>query len=136
MRSRDGNSYPWLTVLSLIFLSFTTLYADDYLISYRYVVKNSTILNEQLYLSKAMINCDGEESKSIYLDSNHYDTLKEVIFQNRDKFITYLHQIGIQIQNKDVTINNILTSTTILTFKTQCFKVDFNDKFVKISSLK
>jgi outer membrane protein TolC len=52
MRSRDGDSYPWLTVLSLIVFSFTTLYADDYLISYRYVVKNATILNEKLYQTK------------------------------------------------------------------------------------
>ena len=47
-----------------------------------------------------------------------------------------MHKLGLNVEHKDV--NNKLSNThlvTILTLKTTCFKVDFNDNFVKISPL-
>ena len=63
-------------------------------------------------------------------------TLKEIISSNFEEFIYFIHKLGLNIEHKDKTINFEHTSTTVLTLKTTCFKVDFNDNFVKISPLK
>jgi hypothetical protein len=83
-----------------------------------------------------MQKCYGEESNSIVLDANGDQNLKQIILNNSDKFIDYLHKIGLEVVHHDKTLNNIYTSNTSMTFKTTCFKVDFNDTFARITALK
>jgi len=99
-------------------------------------VKDASLYNEQLYISKTMRKCDGDEQESIVLDNNHSNNLKKIIDDNRFIFVDFIHKIGINIDYQDETINLQNHSTTILTLKTTCFKVDFNDNFVKITPLK
>ena len=136
MRSRDGNHSFTLRIFSLILLSSLALNASEYLISYKYIVKNATLYNEHLDIAKSMKRCDGTPSQSLILTSNGTKNLKSIISKNNEEFIDFIHKLGLSIQNNQISVNNQLKSTTIMTLRTTCFKVDFNDNFVKISHLK
>ncbi len=137
MRSRDGNSYLTRAICSIIFLSsLVTLNAKEFLISYRYVVKNATLYNETLLISNAMKKCSGKPQKTLILTTSGDKDLKLIISQNSEVFLNYIHKLGLDVEHNEATINSQNSSTTILTLKTTCFKVDFNDNFAKISSLK
>ena len=137
MRSRDGNKSFSLSICSVVvfFLSSIFLQADEYLVSYRYVVKDATLYNETLNISKSMKKCEGEEADSIYLQSNNQHNLKDIISKKSTKFIDFIHKLGMDVDHKEITENFQNRSTTIMTLKTTCFKVDINQNFAKISAL-
>ena len=137
MRSRDGNhSFSRRLCALVFFIVSSSLSSDEYYISYRYVVKDAILYNESLAVSPAMKKCHGETYSPIILDSDNYKNLKDVISNNSQKFINYLHKLGLQVEHKSKTMNYQNTSTTTLTLKTKCFKVDFNDNFARIAPLK
>jgi hypothetical protein len=136
MRSRDGNLNFSLAICSVIFFSISTLCADEYLISYRYIVKDATLYNEKLHISKAMKKCKGTEKETIFLNSYKLSNLKKIIEKNSESFIDYIHKLGLHVDHKEITINLQNHPTTILTSKTRCFKVNINDNFAKITALK
>ena len=136
MRSRDGNGTFLLSISSIIFLTTLSLSANEYLISYRYLVKDLTLYNEALSISKAMTKCNGTPQGSILLDSHDSKDIKEIISKNSIEFTDYMHKLGLHLEHKDVTINAQYSSTTILTLKTTCFKVDVNENFAKIAPLR
>ena len=136
MRSRDGNRNFPLAIYSLILFNFSNLFADEYLISYRYMVKDAMLYNENMAISKAMRKCSGKVGEPVLLDSKKSDTLKEIINKNSEIFMNFIHQLGLHVEHKEATINLQNHSTTILTLKTTCFKVDFNDNFARIAPLK
>lgn len=138
MRSRDGNSYFSFSVpvtLTLLLSSFA-LHADEYLISYRYLVKDATLYNEMLQVSKAMQPCSGKPYSTLVLESSDEKNLEKLISTSNEFFINYIHKLGLHVSHQSITQNSANSSVTILTLKTTCFKVDFNDTFVKISPLK
>ena len=136
MRSRDGNNSFTLRLCTII-LSFSILLdADEYLVSYRYVVKNAILYNESLDISKSMTKCEGIPSQTLILASLNKHNFQKIIDKHKDKFIEYIQKLGINVESRERTTNNQINSTTIVTLKTTCFKVDFNDNFVKISHLK
>ena len=136
MRSRDGNYTFSLSICAIILFHSLVLSASEYLISYRYLVKNAILYNETLEIARAMHKCKGTPSNSLLLESNYSKNIKQIITLNHEKFINYIHQLGIHVEHQEQTINLQNISTTILTLKTTCFKVDFNDNFVIISALK
>ena len=143
MRSRDGNCYRSLAICSIVFFSSLALQASEYLISYRYVVKNATIYNESLQVSHTMQPCKGKPTSFIELPILEDDNLHVVNTicvhgdnENALEFIDFLHDIGLDLTYQSVVANAIHTSTAIHTLKTTCFKVDFNDNFARISPLK
>jgi len=136
MRSRDGNRTFSLRLCSVILFSSLALNASEYLISYRYVVKNTILYNETLLISHAMQPCHGKPQKALILENDNTQDLKKIIYNNSDEFIEYIHKLGLHVSNIETTSNLQNTSTTILTLKTTCFKVDFNDNFVKIAPIK
>ncbi len=137
MRSRDGDRHILLRLcaVAFVFLS-SSLLSDEYYISYRYVVKDAILYNESLLVSPAMQKCSGETYSPITLENTGFKTLKEVISHNSFEFIEYLHKLGLQVKHESKTINHKNISTTVLTLKTKCFKVDFNDNFAKLAPLK
>ena len=137
MRSRDGNQTSLRAICSVIFfLNSFALYADEYLISYRYMVKDMILHNDSLFVSKAMKACKGTPQNTIeFLDKNSND-FKELIKNNSLEFIDFIHKIGLNIDHKERTSNAMNSSVTILTLKTTCFKVDFNDNFARITHIK
>jgi len=136
MRSRDGNSTFSLRLCTIILFFSLALNAGEYLISYRYVVKDATLYNDLLLISHAMKPCRGKPQKSLVLENNNSKDLKQIISQNPDIFTDYIHKLSLDIKNTQITSNMQNTSTTIITLKTTCFKVDFNENFVRITPLK
>jgi len=94
------------------------------------------LYNESLDISKSMTQCEGEPSQRLILPSSNAENFPKLVAKHREEFIEYIHTLGLDIQSRDTTTNNQMNSTTIVTLKTTCFKVDFNDTFVKISHLK
>jgi hypothetical protein len=83
-----------------------------------------------------MKQCSGKPQPSLILENDESNNLKKIISKNEDEFIEYIHKLGIDIKNTEITSNLQNSSTTIITLKTTCFKVDFNDNFVKITPIK
>ncbi|MBU1217843.1 hypothetical protein KJ870_00230 [bacterium] len=137
MRSRDGNRTSTLSIFKLILFFYSlTLSASEYLISYRYVVKDAILFNEKLDISKSMHKCLGNPLTPLILENDGNHNLIEIISQNEEEFSSYLHQLGLNVKHSEFNLNNQNSSTTVLTLKTTCFKVDFNDNFVRIAPLK
>ena len=136
MRSRDGNHTLSLSICTIILFHSLALHASEYLISYRYLVKDTIVYNETLDVAKAMQKCKGNASNSLLLATNENKDLKKILTKNHEKFIDYIQKIGLNVIHYEHTTNFQNTSTTILTLKTTCFKVDFNDNFAKITALK
>lgn len=137
MRSRVGDGSISLRFLSLILFFSLVLNAGEYLVSYRYVIKDSLLYNDYLKISKAMQKCQGNvRDDAVFLDTNNSDNLQLIISQNSDEFIEYIHKLGLHVKNVDITQNYQNSNTTVLTLKTTCFKVDFNENLVKIAPIK
>ena len=136
MRSRDGNRTFSLRLCSVILFNSLALNASEFLISYSYTVKDATLHNETLQISKAMKKCSGTPQNALILESDGEKNLKKIISKNSEEFISYIHKLGLHINHNDTTKNYQHSSSTTLTLKTTCFKVDFNDNFAKISPLK
>jgi len=135
MRSRDGNHSFTLRICSIILLSSLALNASEYLISYKYIVKNAILYNEHLEISKSMQKCNGTPSQSLILTSNGTKNFENIVSKNNEKFINFIHKIGLNIKSTQKITNNQLNSVTIMILKTSCFKVDFNDNFARITHL-
>lgn len=136
MRSRDGNRTVSLFVCGLILANTLSLCADEYLISYRYVVQDARLYNESLEISGAMTKCEGKELDSFVLHHDSTKDLKQNILKNSTEFIEYLHKLGLHVEHREDFKNYMTRSQTILTLKTMCFKVDFNDNLAIITPLK
>ncbi len=138
MRSRDGDYSFTQSISSIIslLLCSSVIFADEYIISYRYSVKNATLYSETLYVSKAMKKCMGRPYDTLLLESQKSEILKEILLANQDKFIEFLYKIGLSVRYYEETLNGKNDSSTILTLPSKCFKVDFNDSFVRIAPLK
>ncbi|PHS55755.1 MAG: hypothetical protein COB17_11100 [Sulfurimonas sp.] len=83
-----------------------------------------------------MKKCTGHEQQSLSLETNKETNLKKIISNNFEKFIYFIHKLGLHINHKDLTVNYEYSSTTILTLKTTCFKVHINDNLAIITPLK
>ncbi|MCD6259604.1 MAG: hypothetical protein J7J31_08395 [Helicobacteraceae bacterium] len=136
MRSRDGNSSLSLFICGVILFNSFSLYADEYLISYRYVLQDARLYNESLSISRAMKKCEGEKLKSFTLDYDKTKGFKENILKKSEDFLMYLHKLGLHVEHREHVRNFTTSSQTILTLKTMCFKVDFNDNLAIITPLK
>ncbi|MFT7003637.1 MAG: hypothetical protein ACJAWW_000987 [Sulfurimonas sp.] len=135
MRSRNGSRSFRFAIL-IILISSLALNAKEFLISYRYVVKDAILYNENLSISSSMTKCTGKPLKALIIDSFGNEDLKRSISNSSQLFVDYIHKLGLHLEHHGITQNYQNSSTTILTLKTTCFKVDFNDNLVKIAPLK
>ena len=142
MRSRDGDQAivrRFCTVVFFLFLS-EILYAQEYLISYSYTIKNAVIYNENLQIAKAMQPCVGKLlNRSLllaYTKNKKSELLRKIIKEHFDDFFSYISNLGLEIDHREKTVNLQNSSTTRVVLPTTCFKVDFNDSFVTITAIK
>jgi len=135
MRSRDGDS-TFIRIIYTILLTTLSLHAQEYLISYRYVVDNSLLYNQTLDISRAMTKCQGEALEPFFLEYNKTKTFKQNLLENEEVFLHNIGKIGLHLEHRSQTHNFMNHSRTILTLKTTCFKVDFNDSLAIITPLK
>ena len=137
MRSRDGNLDFSLRLCRIaILFSSLALNASEYLVSYKYIVKDATLYNETLLISKAMTKCEGTPQEEFILQNQDEESLEKLISKNSDKFIEYIHKLGLHVNHDEKTVDLQNSYTTVMTLKTTCFKVDFNDNFATIAPLK
>ena len=136
MRSRDGSRTLSLFICGVVFFSSFSLYADEYLISYRYVLQDARLYNESLFISRAMQKCKGERLEPLTLEYDKNKGFKENILKKSEHFLNYLHKLGLHVEHREHLQNMSTRSQTILTLKTMCFKVDFNDNLAIITPLK
>jgi len=136
MRSRDGNHTFTRTVLLLVLFSSLALNASEFLISYRYVLKDAILYNETLDISQAMKKCSGVPQKTLSLEHHDKKNIRDILSTNSGEFIEFIHKLGLDVAHRGETINMQNSSTTILTLKTTCFKVDINENFAIIAPLK
>ncbi|MDD3060532.1 MAG: hypothetical protein PHW94_06295 [Sulfurimonas sp.] len=136
MRSRDGNRLSARSIFKLVLLFYSlALSASEYLISYRYVVQDAILYNETLSVAKSMQKCSGSAHDALLLESDGSDNLKQINSKNEDEFLSFIHTLGLDVKHSEINTNLQNSSTTILTLKTTCFKVDFNDNFARITAL-
>jgi len=83
-----------------------------------------------------MKKCNGTPQRSLDLILQGEDNLMQLVSNNNEAFRKFIEKIGLEIDHKEKTTNFQNSSSTIITMKTSCFKVDFNDNFAKISHLK
>jgi hypothetical protein len=83
-----------------------------------------------------MKKCHGKPYATLILNPQKSNDLKELLETNQEQFTNFLYKIGLNIKHEEETRNSVNHSYTVLTLKTTCFKVDFNDNFVKIAPLK
>ncbi|MGE4419856.1 MAG: hypothetical protein AB7D38_08485 [Sulfurimonas sp.] len=136
MRSRNGNFNFSLRLCTIILFNSLALSASEYLISYKYIVKDATLYNETLLVSKAMTKCEGNPQEEFILQNNSEENLEKLLSKNPEEFLEYIHKLGLHVNHDEKTLNLQNSYTTILTLKTTCFKVDFNDNFATIAPLK
>ena len=94
------------------------------------------LYNETLLISKAMHKCSGKLQKPLQLESKNNENLTDILLKNREEFVEYLQKLGLNVKHNEKTSSYQNHATTIVTLKTTCFKVDFNDNFAIISPLK
>jgi uncharacterized protein YigE (DUF2233 family) len=82
-----------------------------------------------------MKKCSGKPYSELLLASNNQNDLKKIIALNSSEFIDYIHKLGLHVEHKETNINLQNSSTTTLTLRTTCFKVDLNDSFARITPL-
>ena len=92
MRSRDGNRYFLLRLCSVALLLSLALNASEFLISYRYVVKDAIIYNETLYISSAMQKCTGKAQKELILENTTNGNFTKLIHENKEIFYVYIRE--------------------------------------------
>lgn len=139
MRSRNGNNPFTRAIYATLIFAFTSLEAEQYLISYRYASKNAVLSNESFHVSRAMTPCGRKIDKSIKTITLPFaddQNLKNILLENFEVFFEYIQTLGLHINHKDNTLNHQSDSFTIITLKTTCFKVDFNDSLVTMQALK
>jgi len=83
-----------------------------------------------------MTKCQGNPQEEFILQNSGEDSLKKLISKNSEEFIEYIHKLGLNVSHDEKTTNLQNSYTTVLTLKTTCFKVDFNDNFAIIAPLK
>ena len=136
MRSRDGNNHFSFSIYAIIFFFTFSLEASEYLISYRYVVKDAILYNEKISISRAMQKCQGTIQEPFVMKYEENQSLQQLFSVVNEDFLAYIHKLGLDINYRSTNHNIYNTSTTILTLKTTCFKVDFNEDFVTIAPIK
>ncbi|MDE6886193.1 MAG: hypothetical protein K2P17_04055 [Helicobacteraceae bacterium] len=143
-----------LTLVSANILSAN----DEFFVSYKAVVKNQILTNEQYYISKALSKSDGwqvigecefiDSSNTNILDENDVEQgdlfndkpsatlLKKILEANKDNVLECLHrEIDAYIRDDIKSINNALNSKTNFEYKPQRIKVKYDDNKINIRFL-
>ncbi|MDP3266180.1 MAG: hypothetical protein Q8M39_05065 [Sulfuricurvum sp.] len=134
MRSGTRNRPFLLTVFAVI--STSALMGDEYLIGYRLITQNSTLISDRVSVSKSMTPCLGIKQESLVLPRKPSQTLQALINSNEDEFIEFATQQTIKLQSHQNISNSGHVSSDSMTLPTRCYVVDFNDDSVTISLLK
>ena len=135
MRSRDGNR-PYLFAIYALIIT-TTLSASSYYISYKSLIRNGSLISDELLISKAMRPCRGRGIyKPYYLILTDKKAFVSALKEEQDAFLEYLSHVALHVKSHSQQSYTTQNDEIELTFKPTCFKVDFNDGLAKITPIK
>lgn len=83
-----------------------------------------------------MVPCTLGHGPSLSLQTDGSKNLKTIILKHFNRFSSYMRRLGIEVKSNESYSNNIGYSLTEVTLKPQCFTVDFNQNFVRITALR
>jgi hypothetical protein len=133
VRSSTRNCPLLFSTLQIIFAS--GLLGDDYLIGYRLTIANSTLHNETLSISKAMIPCKGHSTSTVRLQRTSSESLKTTIQNNEEEFLHFAMQQSMHLKSNTLISSHFQDSQDTLTLPVQCYAVEFNEDFATITLL-
>lgn len=134
MRSRNGHRPLPLAICAVILSQY--LWADEYIISYRAVIRNAVMVSESLNISRSMQKCRGIPASSVLLDTNGSTNLHKILSDQFEEFFSLMQQEALHINHHEKNINTANAGHTVFTMPPQCFTVDINEDFARISALK
>lgn len=125
-------------MIKLLLLTLcSSLFAEQYIISYSSAVRNSILLNEKISVSKAMTECEGVVvGDSISLKHKKNNSLRTTIRENRTTFDTFVQKLPFSIRSYETIDISHINSLLILKMPPSCFTVNFNEDFVTIAPIK
>lgn len=124
-------------MIKLLLLTLSTsLFAEQYIISYSSAVKNSILLNEKISVSKAMTECKGEIGDMVRLTHANNDSLYTTIKKNRTQFDLFVQKLPFSIRSYETVSIKSINSLLVLKMPPSCFTVNFNEYFVTIAPIK
>lgn len=134
MRSRNGHRPLSLAICAVVLAPH--LWADEYIISYRAVIRNAVMVSESFNISRSMQKCRGIPASSVFLDANGSTNLHQILSNQYETFFSLMQQETLHIEHHENNINTANLSHTVFTMPPQCFTVDINEDFAKITALK
>lgn len=133
MRSRNGNRSFVFSALALIAI-LPPLNADDYYIGYRLSAHNAYIINESLWVSKAMQPCPLPKNISLTLLKNHVnESLESILKREQITFLEFAATEELRIKSNEAYSTHRIQNLNTLIIPTRCYAVEFNDDSVTIT---
>ncbi len=83
-----------------------------------------------------MTPCGGTEGESVFLERSEGADLSGVIASEFDAFFALIRKQGLHVRHYGNSHDGAIRDRTLLTLPPRCFTVDFNEDFVRISTLK
>ena len=83
-----------------------------------------------------MTPCGGTKAESVLLDRPEGADLSEVIASEFDAFFALIREQGLHVRHYGNARDGAIRDRILLTLPPRCFTVDFNEDFVRISTLK
>jgi len=125
-----------LILCSLLLCSGPLLASEVYILSYKSQVKDSRLIYQSLYASKAMtpINKKIFKEKTIFLTKECSKNRFFICYEA--EILEFLMQSDVYIKSIDKSEKLVATNFTELNISPKYIQVEFNDTFVKIALLK
>lgn len=136
MRSRNGNRPFILPGIALTLLSTLAFGADRYYIGYRLTTKNTQPICETFTVAKAMQPCSEVERGELTLARFGDEPLEKILEREKSAFLEFAMPEEMRITSDVKLLGFAPRTLDTLTLPTQCYAVEFNDRFVTIRLLK
>jgi len=94
------------------------------------------MVSESLNISRSMQKCRGIPASPVLLDANGSTNLHQIVSNQFEEFFSLMQRQTLHINHHEKNINTANVSHTVFTMPPQCFTVDINEDFAKISALK
>lgn len=82
-----------------------------------------------------MIPCPGKQDRPLTLIRENNESLDTLLVRDLTLFLEYSAMQEMRLKSNETLINTHIKTLQTLTVPTQCYAVEFNDRFVTISLL-
>lgn len=117
-------------ILAIIFFP-SILLSGEYFITYKLYSQNFVLYNENIYISKVMVEND-KKPKKFFTFSTEYEKIDDLITYEKYKIIDTILQQYAHIQSKTYSNHSIAKINTHLQIYPKRIKVEINNGLAKI----